>query len=160
MNDILFDSILKHQIEYLDHETMQHSNNVADMVEFIAIKLNYPRSIPNLKKISIFHDIGKNILQDLGYDSKCLLAVEQHHERSDGTGYPYGLSGDKITLGAHIISVCDVVDALLSERPYKQPWSIEKVKEFFYNNLEGFHQPVVDIALKHFDELIALRRYL
>jgi HD-GYP domain-containing protein (c-di-GMP phosphodiesterase class II) len=51
--------------------------------------------------------------------------VEQHHEALDGSGYPYGLAGDEVPLEARIVSVADIFDALTSERPYKEEWSIE-----------------------------------
>jgi len=46
----------------------------------------------------------------------------RHHERWDGSGYPGGLSREEIPLNARIAAVCDVFDALISERPYKRPW--------------------------------------
>jgi putative two-component system response regulator len=46
-----------------------------------------------------------------------------HHERWDGSGYPYGLSGTDIPLSARIVAICDVYDALRSERPYKDSYS-------------------------------------
>jgi hypothetical protein len=49
-----------------------------------------------------------------------------HHERWDGSGYPAGLSGDAIPLPGRICAVCDVFDALLSDRPYKDPWPLEQ----------------------------------
>ncbi|MFC4638311.1 HD domain-containing phosphohydrolase [Deinococcus hohokamensis] len=49
--------------------------------------------------------------------------VAYHHERWDGAGYPAGLSGEEIPLLARVFAVCDVYDALVSERPYKRPWS-------------------------------------
>jgi putative two-component system response regulator len=49
-----------------------------------------------------------------------------HHERWDGSGYPNGLSGENIPLSARIMSVCDVYDALRSERPYKPAYDHEK----------------------------------
>ncbi|MBF0271719.1 MAG: response regulator [Magnetococcales bacterium] len=54
-----------------------------------------------------------------------LIAVT-HHERWDGNGYPYGLAGAKIPLMGRICCVTDVFDALTSQRPYKQPWSVEE----------------------------------
>jgi HD-GYP domain-containing protein (c-di-GMP phosphodiesterase class II) len=45
-----------------------------------------------------------------------------HHERWNGTGYPQGLAGEAIPLVGRICAVCDVFDALLSPRPYKDPW--------------------------------------
>ncbi len=52
--------------------------------------------------------------------------AESHHERYDGSGYPYGLVGEEIPLSARIVSLADVYDALTSERPYKIAYSHEK----------------------------------
>jgi putative two-component system response regulator len=48
-----------------------------------------------------------------------------HHERWDGSGYPAGLAGEEIPIEGRICAVCDVFDALLTERPYKQPWPLQ-----------------------------------
>jgi response regulator RpfG family c-di-GMP phosphodiesterase len=48
-----------------------------------------------------------------------------HHERWDGRGYPHGLVGEEIPLAGRICAICDVYDALLSKRPYKDSWSVE-----------------------------------
>jgi len=52
--------------------------------------------------------------------------VQYHHEKWDGTGYPAGISGEDIPLSARIVAIADVFDALTSERPYKNAWSVEK----------------------------------
>ncbi|MDP9383908.1 MAG: CHASE2 domain-containing protein [Actinomycetota bacterium] len=49
-----------------------------------------------------------------------------HHEKWDGTGYPTGLAGEAIPLAGRIAALCDVFDALTSERPYKRAWSVEE----------------------------------
>ena len=49
-----------------------------------------------------------------------------HHEKWNGKGYPFQLSGEAIPVDARIVAICDVFDALTSERPYKQAWSVEK----------------------------------
>lgn len=51
--------------------------------------------------------------------------ITQHHERWNGTGYPWGTAGSDIGLGARIFALCDVYDALTSDRPYKAAWSRE-----------------------------------
>jgi putative two-component system response regulator len=72
-----------------------------------------------------------------------------HHERFDGSGYPNGLRGETISLGARIIAVCDTFDAMVSDRPYRQGMPKEKVietirqgagKEFDPNVVEAFLQ--------------------
>ncbi len=53
-----------------------------------------------------------------------------HHERYDGSGYPYQLKGDQIPLSARIVAIADVLDALTSKRPYKEAWSMDKAFEY------------------------------
>jgi putative two-component system response regulator len=68
-----------------------------------------------------------------GGNSDLLITAEwialSHHERWDGTGYPYGLTGDEIPIEGRIIAVADVFDALTHERPYKKAWSREDAEE-------------------------------
>ncbi|MGQ9705994.1 MAG: HD domain-containing phosphohydrolase [bacterium] len=56
-----------------------------------------------------------------------------HHERLDGSGYPFGLKGDEIPIGSRIIAVCDVFDALTSKRHYRNPLPIKKAFELLEN---------------------------
>lgn len=53
-----------------------------------------------------------------------------HHEKWDGSGYPYGLSGNNIPITGRIIALADVFDALTSVRPYKSEWPTEKAIKF------------------------------
>ncbi|MFP5375432.1 MAG: HD-GYP domain-containing protein [Acidimicrobiia bacterium] len=71
------------------------------------------------------------------------LAIEQHHERFDGTGYPYGLSGDRISLGARIVAVADCYDAMTSPRSYRAPLSAA-----------GARQELAAQAGSHFDPAV------
>lgn len=73
--------------------------------------------------------IGARILQPISGFADALNIVLQHHERCDGSGYPLGLRGDTISLGAKIIAVADIYDALISERPYRDGWMKDKVLE-------------------------------
>ncbi|PCJ29891.1 MAG: two-component system response regulator [Gammaproteobacteria bacterium] len=61
-----------------------------------------------------------------------------HHEKWDGSGYPYGISGEEIPLEGRICAICDVFDALTSERPYKKAWSVEEAM-ILINKESGHH---------------------
>ncbi len=68
-----------------------------------------------------------------------------HHEKWDGTGYPEGLSGSDIPLSARIVSVCDVYDALITERPYKHALSHQEAIDIIhFERGKGFDPEIVD----------------
>ncbi len=70
-------------------------------------------------------EIGEHILSPVVEDEEILQIVRHHHERYDGTGYPDGLCGEQIALGARILAVADTYDAMISERPYRKTISAE-----------------------------------
>lgn len=69
---------------------------------------------------------GAEILSPLKFLNEIIPLIRHHHERYQGSGYPDGLRGEDIALGAHIISVADAFDAMTSERPYRRALSQEK----------------------------------
>jgi putative nucleotidyltransferase with HDIG domain len=71
---------------------------------------------------------GEQLLRDLSsVPEEVVKIVRHHHEREDGKGYPDGLLGDEIPIGSKIIIVCDAVDAMLSDRPYRDALPLSKV---------------------------------
>lgn len=75
--------------------------------------------------------IGYNILKASGdYSPDILAGVLFHQEKYDGSGYPMGIAGEEIPLIARILTVCDVFDALTSNRPYRVPWSVPETEEY------------------------------
>ena len=64
-------------------------------------------------------EMGLNLLDRAGQSSREVLAVLYHHERLDGSGYPYGLKAEGIPVEARIVAVADTYDALTSDRPYR-----------------------------------------
>lgn len=68
---------------------------------------------------------GANIMRPVAQLKDVLPGIELHHERLDGAGYPYGLSGDKIPLMARIIAVADTLDAMTTNRPYQSAMDLE-----------------------------------
>lgn len=78
-----------------------------------------------------------------------------HHEKWNGTGYPDGIKGDNIPLSGRITSICDVFDALLSVRPYKDALPVEKVIPILKDGHgTDFDPNLLDLFLEHIDEMV------
>ncbi|PKM63769.1 MAG: two-component system response regulator [Firmicutes bacterium HGW-Firmicutes-20] len=134
-----------------------------------------------VRAIGYIHDIGKIVVpteilskpgkispiefkliqqhSQSGYDmlSKVVLphnfavAVSQHHERMDGSGYPNNLKGDEILMESHILIVADVVEAMMSHRPYRPALGIDlALEEITLNRTSKYHPQVVDACLDLF----------
>lgn len=81
-----------------------------------------------------------------------------HHEKWNGSGYPFGLSGEDIPLASRIVAIGDVYDALSSKRPYKEPMSHEvSMKIIIEGRGSHFDPEVVDAFLERENEIIAIR---
>jgi putative nucleotidyltransferase with HDIG domain len=92
---------------------------------------------------------GAEILKSLDFLDGSIHQIEQHHERFDGKGYPYGLKGQNILLGARIIGVADAFDAMTTNRPYSRALSLEEaVEELKRNKGTQFDPAIVDFFLK------------
>lgn len=94
-------------------------------------------------------DLGFAALRSNPYLASAARLVREHHERFDGSGYPQGLSGEAIVLGARIFAVADVYDALRSARPYKKPLSPEEAAGFIREQSGKLFDPVI---VKVFEE--------
>ncbi|MGE5813626.1 MAG: HD-GYP domain-containing protein, partial [Acidobacteriota bacterium] len=77
------------------------------------------------KKIRIHPQVGAEIIEHVPFPYPVAPLILNHHERWDGKGYPRGIKGDEIPLGARILSVADFFDALMTERPYHRAMSRE-----------------------------------
>jgi HD-GYP domain-containing protein (c-di-GMP phosphodiesterase class II) len=70
-------------------------------------------------------EIGVRILSDIPFLNGAREIVHAHHERWDGTGYPYGLGGEEIPVGARLFAVADAFDAMTTDRPYRRALPLE-----------------------------------
>jgi CHASE2 domain-containing sensor protein len=100
--------------------------------------------------------VGSELLS--GSSSEVMRMAEEiartHHERWDGQGYPAGLAGEAIPLVGRICAVCDVFDALLSDRPYKDPWPVpEALEQLRRERGKHFDPAAVDAFLGIVDDL-------
>lgn len=91
--------------------------------------------------------LGARILEPIKAYADIIPMVIQHHERFDGKGYPDGLCGDDIELGARIMAVADVYDALKSDRPYREGWPHERVIEIITKEAKHQFDPRIVAAL-------------
>ena len=93
---------------------------------------------------------GAEFLETLTSFSKDVIeGVRHHHERYDGTGYPDGLVGNQIPLLARIIMLCDSIDAMLSDRPYRKALSVDQVRaELVRCAGTQFDPKIVEIILR------------
>jgi len=96
---------------------------------------------------------GFDILKTIEFQWPIAEFVLQHHERMDGSGYPSGLKAESILIEARILSVADVVDAIVPHRPYRPALGIEKAQEEIFDN-RGivYDSDVVDACLSIISE--------
>jgi putative nucleotidyltransferase with HDIG domain len=93
--------------------------------------------------------IGVNILKDIRFLEKEIPIILHHHERFDGKGYPHGLKGREIPVGARILAVSDAFDAMTSGRGYKDKVSLEKtIGELKRGSGTQFAPDVVEVFVK------------
>jgi diguanylate cyclase (GGDEF)-like protein len=105
-------------------------------------------------------EIGHRFMTNNTYLQTAAAIVLSHHERWDGKGYPHGLKGEAIPLGARIFSVIDAYDAMRSPRIYKKSVSVEKaVAEIKSKSGTQFDPKVVDVFLLCIPELEAIGRW-
>lgn len=169
----------------IDEDLQRHSLNIAFLNGMMGYWLKMPEEqIQLLVMAGLLHDIGKTQIPEqilyaprrltkeeyevikchpvysyelLGnqYDASVRDTVRHHHERLDGLGYPDHLSGDEVSVFARITSICDIYDAMVSKRSYKEerlPFDIlAKMKDNVY---EGLDQALVTVfvnnMIKHF----------
>ena len=136
---------------------------------------------------AIYHDVGKSIIPqsilnkpgfltpaefaivkthtDAGYKqitdaiqtlTIAALIARDHHERQDGFGY-YQMSGKEIHPYAKLVAVADVFDALYSRRAYKEPWSVERIRDHFIEQTgKQFDGQMVELLFSILDEVLSL----
>ena len=105
--------------------------------------------------------LGYELLKDSG--SEILRAGAEvamsHHEKYDGSGYPFGLKGTQIPQLGRIVAVADVFDALTSERPYKRAWSLDDACRFLEEGRSKHFDPLcVEAFLAGWEDILEIRQ--
>ncbi len=106
-------------------------------------------------------NIGASIIPD--YPAEVIRIARRvaltHHEKWDGSGYPSGLKELQIPLEGRIAAICDVYDALVSARPYKEPWGTERAVEYLRQRRgHDFDPELVDAFLSILPEIDAIQK--
>lgn len=106
-------------------------------------------------------EIGAKILE--GHSSDIMELARSialsHHEKWDGSGYPYGSMGAAIPIEGRIAAICDVFDALTSERPYKRAWNVEEGKDFITDNAGTHFDPeLARLFIEILPEILAIKK--
>jgi diguanylate cyclase (GGDEF)-like protein/putative nucleotidyltransferase with HDIG domain len=106
------------------------------------------------EKMKIHPVVGAEILERVAFPYPVAPIVRAHHEKWDGSGYPYGLSGEEIPIGARILSAVDCLDALASDRQYRRALELnEAMNEVVAQAGKSFDPRVVLILKRHYVEL-------
>jgi diguanylate cyclase (GGDEF)-like protein/putative nucleotidyltransferase with HDIG domain len=106
------------------------------------------------EKMKIHPLVGAEILEEVKFPYPVVPIVRAHHEKWDGTGYPFGLAGEEIPIGARILSVVDCLDALASDRQYRRALPLDKAMEIVQaESGKSFDPMVVDVMRRRYVEL-------
>ncbi len=96
---------------------------------------------------------GYRIIEGMDFLGEARLLALHHHERFDGKGYPYGLKGEEIPLGARILAAADAIDAMTSDRPYRKALELDMVlKELEKCSGTQFDPRVVNAFLERMEQ--------
>ena len=137
-------------VERIEMAAVVHDIGKVDAVYASLIRKEGPLSDSERKVILTHAAKGAEFLETLtSFPGDVISGVRHHHERYDGTGYPEGLTGGSIPLAARIIQLCDSIDAMLSDRPYRKALSVEHVRtELLRCAGAQFDPKIVDVILR------------
>ncbi len=125
-----------------------------------AILLKPGRLTPGeLEEMKRHTQVGYEVLRDAAnpYLKAGAVIALTHHERYDGSGYPQGLVGGEIPLFGQIVGLVDMLDALTTRRPYKEPWDIQTTISYLESEKGRlFDAPLVESLVSHIDEVIEI----
>ena len=124
------------------------------------LRKDKPLSADEFEEVKAHPEIGAKLLEPIEKNIDILSVVLQHHERYDGTGYPYGLAGAQINLLGRITALADVYDALSSVRPYRDQWDKGRVVDYIIDHAGSHFDPaVVEVFQSIADEIPELPRF-
>jgi len=129
-------------IKAIEAAALLHDMGKLAVPEYI---LNKPGKLTaaEFEKMKLHASVGADILSAIDFPYPVVPIVRHHHESWDGTGYPKGLKGTEIPIGARILSVVDCFDALTSDRPYRPRLSNEEAIKILVERRGNMYDPLV-----------------
>src|SRR5208283_2116925 len=106
------------------------------------------------EKMKIHPIVGAEILEQVNFPYPVAPIVRAHHEKWNGSGYPYGLAGEEIPLAARILAVVDCFDALASDRQYRRAIPVDEAIAVVISETGKSYDPrVVEILVRRYRQL-------
>jgi putative nucleotidyltransferase with HDIG domain len=142
-----------HQLKALEAAALLHDMGKLAIPEHI---LNKPGALTRAEFTTMKRhaDIGADLLSSVRFPYPVVPIVRYHHEHWDGGGYPSGISGTDIPLGARILSVVDCFDALTSDRPYRPKLSSDEAFDILLERRGSMYDPlVVDTFVRVYSQI-------
>jgi putative nucleotidyltransferase with HDIG domain len=145
----------ENQLSAIEAAALLHDTGKLAIPEYILNKPG-PLTPAEFEKMKDHAAVGANILKSIDFPYPVAPIVRHHHENWDGRGYPDGLHGQEIPLGARILSVVDCYDALTSDRPYRPKMTRQQAEQILVDRRGSMYDPwVVDGFLQILDQLEA-----
>jgi len=143
------------QLDALRAAALLHDTGKLAVPEYILNKPG-PLTASEFERMKVHAAVGADILKSINFPYPVEPIVRHHHENWDGSGYPTGIRGVEIPLGARILSVVDCYDALTSDRPYRPRYTREHAEQVLRERRGTMYDSwVVDGFLRILDELEA-----
>ncbi|MHB8840672.1 MAG: HD-GYP domain-containing protein [Candidatus Aquicultor sp.] len=150
----VFAELIGHELglspEQVDHLRIAgHLHDIGKVaISELILKKTEPLTDRELQELKLHTIIGERIVAKTGLQL-IAQAVLYHHERLDGSGYPYGLKGDEIPLYARIVAVADSFEVMVSNRPYKKAFTVEEaLKELEDNSSTTLDRNIVRVLTR------------
>lgn len=141
------------QLDAIRAAALLHDTGKLAVPEYILNKPG-PLTPSEFERMKVHATVGADILKSIDFPYPVEPIVRHHHENWNGSGYPTGLRGQEIPLGARILSVVDCYDALTSDRPYRPRFSREHSEQVLRERRGTWYDPwVVDRFLAILDDL-------
>lgn len=141
------------QLDAIRAAALLHDTGKLAVPEYILNKPG-PLTASEFERMKVHADVGADILKSIDFPYPVEPIVRHHHESWNGTGYPQGLKGQEIPIGARILSVVDCYDALTSDRPYRPRYTRQQAEQILRERRGVMYDPwVVDGFLGILDKL-------